>query len=233
MVAGILGLLLELFATRLLVEKVSGDLAEKLVGRGLPPELQAYIRSIVDTDIVRDHYIKEYKLSLLDGGKKVQLDVTVSFDVRNYSDTVIEYTPIYQDEVFYDPKFMSLEYGLIGQKKLTETVDETDPITKVLTVGGKRKIKLQPFRRDEKAVCQVVMRYRLKMPSDYSDIINFAAATIGATIRVESLPPELDFVSGGYTTLSDLPSGDKSWYFDRPFVTGQNIRVWWFKKALS
>ncbi len=53
-VAGIVGLLLELFATRLLVEKISGDLSEKLVGRGLPAELQSHISEIAKTALVRE-----------------------------------------------------------------------------------------------------------------------------------------------------------------------------------
>jgi len=182
---------------------------------------------------VRDHYVKVYTLKHLDAPGIVHVDITLSFEVRNYSDSIAEYVPIYQDEVFYTPQFLSLEYGLIGQKKLTETVSKTDADTKVLTIEGKKKIKLQPFKRNEKAVCEVVMRYRLTMPSEYSDVTNFAMATIGTTLRLESLPPELEFASSGHTVMTDLPNGDKSWYFDRPFVTGQNIRVWWFKKKKS
>jgi hypothetical protein len=229
MVAGVLGLLLELFATRLLIEKVSGDLAEKLVGRGLPPELQSYIKRLVDSDIVRDHYVKVYKLSLVENGDKVRVEVTTSFDVKNYSDAAVEYAPIYQDEDVYDPQFMGMEYG-IGQNRFVDTVQEQDTNTKVLTVKGKKKIRLQPSRRDSKAVCEVVIRHCLKMPSEYTDVTNFAAPTMGVNLRTESLPPELDFFSDGENTFSNLPSGDKSWHFDRSFVTGQNFRVWWFKK---
>src|SRR5258706_1175404 len=158
MIAGILGLLLELFATRVLVEKVSGDLAEKLVGRGLPPELQTYIKTIVDTDIVRDRYTKIYKLSFPENQDIVQVDVTQIFEVRNYSDAVTEYAPIYQDEVFYDPQFKSLEYGLVGQTRLSETVEKRDASTKAITIKGKEKLRLQPFRREAKAVFDVIMR---------------------------------------------------------------------------
>lgn len=229
LIAGILGLLLEIYATRLLVEKVSGDLAEKLVGRGLPSELQAHIKSIVDSDIVRDHYVKTYKLSLIENGEKVQVDVTTSFDVKNYSDSVIEYSPIYQDENVYEPQFMGMEYG-VGGSRFVETVKKQDAATKVLTVDGKKKVKLHPFRTNPRAVCEVVIRHRLKMPSEYTDVTNFAAPTMGVTLRTESLPSELDFFSFGEDSSASLPNGDKSWHFDRSFVTGQNFRVWWYKK---
>jgi hypothetical protein len=133
MVAGILGLLLELFATRLLVEKVSGDLAEKLVGRGLPDELQSHIRTIVDTAIVRDHYNKTYKLSFTDDKHDfVYVDVALGFDVKNYSDATVEYTPTFQDENFHSPQFISLEYGLVGKERFSETESTENPDTKVL-----------------------------------------------------------------------------------------------------
>ena len=45
-VTAVLGVLLELFSAKLLVEKVSEDLAQRVIGRGLPPELQASIRDI-------------------------------------------------------------------------------------------------------------------------------------------------------------------------------------------
>jgi len=228
-IAGILGLLLELFATRLLIEKVSNDLADKLVGRGLPPELQSHIRTIVNTGFVRDHFVKVYKLSLPDTPSRVQLDVTLTFEVRNYSDVVRDYVPTFQDETFYYPEFLSLEYGLVGQRRYCQTVEEISPATKVKTVKAKEAIKLEPFRRNDKAVCEVTMRYRLKMPKEYSDITSFADATLGAVVRVESVPPEFDFVSAGERAATH-PNGDKSWYFDGPFIKNQHIRVWWFQK---
>jgi hypothetical protein len=228
-IAGILGLLLELFATRLLVEKVSNDLSERLVGKGLPPELQAHIKRIVDTDIVRDHYVKTYKFTPIESDERVQVDVTLTYEVRNYSDAITEFQPIYQDEVFYEPKFINLEYGLKGKPRLKDTTSERDPNTKVLMVKGQKKIKLQPFRRDQTAICEVTMRYRLKMAANYSDVSSFAFATIGATLRVEDLPPDFEVASGDYSNSTES-NRDRSWHFDRPFVTGQHIRVWWFYK---
>jgi hypothetical protein len=61
-VAGIVGFLLELFATKFLIQRVADSLTDKLVGRGLPPELQAQIRRIVETDLVRENYRKSYHL---------------------------------------------------------------------------------------------------------------------------------------------------------------------------
>jgi hypothetical protein len=83
-VAGLVGLTLELFATRFLIERVAMDVAEKLAGRGLPSQLQALIRDIVDTHIVREDYTKSYRLSEPDGEGYIRLDVTIRYTAKNY-----------------------------------------------------------------------------------------------------------------------------------------------------
>lgn len=67
MVAGIVGSLLEMFSAKFMIERVADDLAEKLVGRGLPKELQAHIRRITNTDLVWGNYTKRYSLILTTG----------------------------------------------------------------------------------------------------------------------------------------------------------------------
>src|SRR5579862_7481333 len=49
MVAGVIGFCFELFAHHFLISQVSGELTEKLLGQGLPEELQQQIKSMVDT----------------------------------------------------------------------------------------------------------------------------------------------------------------------------------------
>jgi hypothetical protein len=230
LVAGIVGLLLELFASRLFIENIARDISEKLVGRGLPPELQSHIREIVNTSVVRDRYVKTYKLSPPDASGHVQIDLNISFDVKNYSDSVQHYSPTFAEEIFYHPEFLSLQYGLPGQQPRIDFDEETNTVTKVKTIKGKHEVKLEPFRSNERALCEVKMRYRITMPEEYSDVTSFGGATVGATLLVENMPQGMDVVSIGETTSTSNPNGDKSWYFDRPFVTNQHIRVWWFKK---
>jgi len=231
-IAGLLGWLLELFATRLLIEKISSDLADKLVGRGLPSELQSLIRTIVDTDLVRDHFVKTYQLAPIDGADQLYVNLTNSWEVKNYSDKVVLYAPKLEEEMIYDFQLLSLEYGLRGKERFTETIEKSDPATRVKTMEGKDKIKLEPLRRNEGAVCEVTMRYRLTMPMEYSDVTSFGGATMGATLRAEKVS-EFEVVSSDYTTVAEPSKGDKSWYFDRPFVSGQHIRVRWFPKKNS
>lgn len=53
-IAGTIGLILELFATRFLIEKVADDLSGRLVGKGLPSKLQAHIAKIARSKLVRE-----------------------------------------------------------------------------------------------------------------------------------------------------------------------------------
>src|SRR5499433_204625 len=75
-VAALIGMFLGLFSAKLLVERVSDGLAQRLIGRGLPPELQAPIRDIVATELVRDHYVKSYAFSTPENGY-VNVDIEV------------------------------------------------------------------------------------------------------------------------------------------------------------
>jgi hypothetical protein len=231
MVAGAIGVAFELYATRFLIEQVAKDLSGKLVGRGLPSELQSHIRTIVETDFVRENYVKAYSLSDSEHHTgSLVLDITVSFDVKNYSDSGKTYIPVIHEETFYRPEFKDLEYSIVGGEfhhlnaAELSLATKTDPKTNVKTVSVSG-IKLEPFRRNEKAVCKLVLKYRLQMPEEYSDVTNFAGATIGAIIRIDKIPDRLDFVSTGEHT-----DGSKSWYFGHPFISGQHVRAWWFKK---
>src|SRR5581483_2889170 len=114
-VTAMLGVLLEVFSARLLVERVADVLAEKLIGRGLPAELQAPIHEVVDTDVVRDHFVKTYAFSASEDGY-VNVDIEVRYEVKNYSETVRDYAPEIAAEIFSQPEFRFLEYGIAGKK---------------------------------------------------------------------------------------------------------------------
>jgi hypothetical protein len=235
-VAMVLGVAFDLFSAKLLVERVSDGLAQRLVGRGLPLEMQAPIRDVVSTDMVRDHYVKTYAFSPPEDGH-VQLNVEVRYEVRNYSETVRDYAPEMVLENFFRPEFRFLEYGIAGRKIHTfadealaakvERVDELG-ITR-LRSHALPPITLKPVRAGEKASCQITWRYVLTVPEQYSDVTDLSEATMGATIQVESLPDELEFVSGGDSSLHHQ-AGSQSWYFDKSFIAGQHVRSWWFRK---
>jgi len=235
-VAMVLGVTVELFSAKLLVDRVSDGLAQRLIGRGLPAELQAPIKDIVSTDFVRDHYVKSYAFSSPENGQ-VNVDVEVRFEVRNYSEAERDYAPEIAAETFFQPEFRFLEYGIAGRRMHTfsdealsskvETVDELN--IRRVSKSALPAVRLKPVRTGERYVCQVMWRYRVTTPEQYCDVTDFGEATIGATLQLQNIPEELEFASGGDGSLHH-EVGSQSWYFDKPFITGQYVRAWWFRK---
>lgn len=236
-VTAVLGVLLELFSAKLLVEKVSEDLAQRVIGRGLPAELQASIRDIVATDFARDHYVKSYAFSTPEEGH-VNVDIEVRYEIRNYSEAVRDYAPEIAVEIFSQPEFRFLEYGIAGRKihtfsdeHLSNRVEIVDDLNvRRVPRSALPPVSLKPVRTGEKSACQVTWRYQVNVPEQYCDVIDFGEATLGATLHVQNIPEELEFVSGGDVSLHH-EVGSHSWYFDKSFVTGHYLRAWWFRKV--
>ena len=233
MVAMVIGIILALFSAKLLIEEVSETIAQKLIGRGLPAELQGSIQDIVNTVFVRDRYVKSYTFSTLENGE-VNLDIEIRYEVRNYSDLAREYTPEIIEEISCQPEFRFLEYGVAGKKIHTfseeelsskvETVSEID--VKRVPRSALPKVNLPPAKGGDKPVCQVTWRYRVTVPEQYCEVTAFSEATIGATLQLQKIPDGLEFESGGDDSLYH-ERGSLSWYFDRPFIAGQHVRARW------
>lgn len=235
-VAMLLGVVIDVFSAKLLVERVSDGLAQRLVGRGLPVDMQGPVRDVVSTDLVRDHYVKSYAFTALDD-ERVQVNVEVRFEVRNYSEAVRDYAPEMVAESFFQPEFRFLEYGIAGRKIYTLSDDALACKAEIEDALGVTRVprsalpalSLKPVKAGEKAACQVTWRYSITVPDQYCDVTELDEATLGATIQIETLPEELEFVSGGDASLHH-EAGSQSWYFEKAFIAGQCVRSWWFRK---
>lgn len=238
-VAMILGVAFDLFSAKLLVERVSDALAQTLVGRGLPIDMQGPVRDVVSTDLIRDHYVKTYGFSAPDNGR-VQVNVEVRYEIRNYSEAVRDYAPELQVESFFQPDFRFLEYGIAGRKiysfsdkSLSSKVQAEDDlgVTRVPR-SALPMLSLKPVKAGEKSPCQVTWRYGITVPEQYCDVTDLDEATLGATLQVETLPEDLEFISGYDVTLHH-EAGSQSWYFDKAFIAGQHLRASWFRRRPS
>jgi hypothetical protein len=233
MVAGIVGSLLELFSIKLLIEKVSDDLAQKLVGRGLPKELQAHIHKITKTEFVLGNYTKRYALTLVDNAPdRITLASEITFEVRNYSDITRPYSPYVSEESFYSPVFTYIQYGLHGDKP--QVFEGENLASKTETTSDDRVKRAHAFPEidvpptTEGKFVKVLMRYTANMPLEYTDLTHLAKPTTNVSIIVQEIPEGFDFSAEGEGAIHS-PDG-KSWEFLGPFVGGQHVRVRWFKK---
>ena len=230
-VVAILGLTLELFAVRWLIERVAQDVAGQLAGWKLPKDLQLLIRDLVGTHIVREGLVKSYRFADPDVNGYVRIDITVRYDAINYSGHSEPFIPTIQEETFYDPEFKHMEYE-VGDESIVLTraqiaeMTTIDPKTHVKTLSGPA-ISIPP--KDSNARCSVIVKYSVTMREEYSDVTNFGWATLGATIEVDDTPDTLEFISGGDDKVQHS-LGSLKWYFNRPFIPGQHMRVWWFRK---
>jgi hypothetical protein len=239
MVAMVIGVILTLSSAKLLIEEVADNLAQRLIGRGLPAELQSSIKDMVNTEFVRDHYVKSYTFSAPERGQ-VNLDIEIRFEVRNYSDWVQDYAPEIAEENSFQPEFRFLEYGIAGKKLYTFSDENLSSMVEVEEALGVTRVprnalpalSLKPVKAGEKAACQVTWRYGLIVPEQYCDVTDLEEATLGATLHVEAIPEELEFVSGCDASLHH-EAGSQSWYFERAFIAGQHLRAWWFRRKPS
>ena len=147
-----------------------------------------------------------------------------------------EYLPLIQEEAFYQPRFTYMEYG-VGQRTNVYAAEEIsarlerDNETSVETFSGQKKVKIEPVRENGEP-CKVQMKYTVLMPDQYADITNFAGATIGPKIIVEQKPDTIEVVAAREPGIHHEPRSN-SWYFDRAYVPGQHLRLWWFKRPTS
>lgn len=233
MVTMLIGVILALSSAKLLIGEISENLAQRLIGRGLPAELQGSVKDILNTEFVRDRYVKSYTFSAPESGQ-VNLDIEIRFEVRNYSDLVRDYAPEITEEISCQPEFRFLEYGIAGKKihtfsdeNLSSKVETLSEINlKRVPKSALPRVSLKPTKAGDRSVCQVTWRYRVTMPEQYCDVTGFDEATIGATLRLQDIPEGLEFESGGDDSLHH-ECGSLSWYFDRLFIPGQHVRAWW------
>jgi hypothetical protein len=228
-VAGVVGLLLEIFATKFLIQKTADSLAENLVGRGLPRKIQARIQEIANTTLVRDHYVKTYKLTAAGQGN-LTVETTTTFEVKNYGWRTERYVPEMDEERVFNPEFQYLHYSLkeevhsLDAAALKKRVESKHDKPTTLQTSGDKAVKLGPIAEDPSAICRVKWVLRVTMPEQFVDLTEFRYATVGAQIFVEEMPDDLEFCCTGVSKDS------RTWEFAEPFLRGQQIKVWWLKK---
>jgi hypothetical protein len=153
--------------------------------------------------------------------------VKVSYSVKNYSRAAVPYAPKFSEEAFYSPVIKYAEYRLSYGTGYVLNEDRlpvrTVPATGVRAVDTLPEVTIAP-----QELCNVVWRNVSIMPVHYSDVTGFGGPTGTATLEADEILPDLDFVSAG-EHLEHL-QGSRTWKFNRPFIQGQHVRVWWFPK---
>lgn len=239
LVGGIVALSIELFVSRALIEDTARDLSAKLIGVGLPRDLQAVISDIVhETSFVWDEASIRYDIERHpQDSQKVIVKSEWRYRVTNYAKHPKEYLPRIGDERFHPVRFLSFDGVFdnqpyhIGEDKLT--VERHPGSGGPYVLGQKVTLPPNSLGESEGGRYSVTWRMELTLPSDYSEIIAFGLPTIGPfEVRKGSVPDGFEFhatVEGDGTTL--VANEGNIWRYNRAFLRGQHIRVWWRPRA--
>jgi hypothetical protein len=237
MVAGIIGLGIEVSAAEVLIKHAADELSERLVGYGLPDDAQKVISGIVRETRVYRNYRRSYQLSLHQSGKVFITARTAYTVVNNGKETDRNYRPTMEEEGMYEPHFKSLRYRhiYIDDESQVRAFNQTThvvkfaPPTEVVDIEPSRALdSLESLDADQK--CEVLWVTTLVMQEDYSDVISFGGVTVKPTIELLSKPENFEFEAVDNpdgVNKCEHAQGSSTWVYNRAFVRAQHVRVWW------
>ncbi|HLM98408.1 MAG TPA: hypothetical protein VK335_03960 [Bryobacteraceae bacterium] len=237
MVAGVIGLCIELWSADVLVEHTADQLSEQLVGYGLPKAAQAVIKSLVHTRRVYRNYRVVYRIERPEGSDRVAVHETASYKVVNNGLGPENYKPKLFEEGTYKPELKSLEYR--GKRytpkpeinKRTGVVSWEPSCNEVPIAASGANEPIEGLSSDK--VCDVRWEYRMEMPTDYSTVVAFAGVVVNPVVEVSgSETLELSASQDEEHACTHAENG-ALWEYGRAFVAGQHTRVWWRPKNIS
>jgi hypothetical protein len=231
LVAGIIGFLIEVWAASALIEHVSEELSSRLVGYGLPKAAQNLISSLVKTKLVYRNYRKTFRFAYHpEKQDHVLLSMTLSYTVLNNGHSPEDYAPWLAEEGMYSPKLVSVQYR-DQVLRLDDIPKETDdhkgvhwkPKKIIPLVPSEAATAIDDLKDNQR--CDVRWDYSVEMRDYYSDVTSFGGVTINPEFELLELPPNLEFLAD----INDCNRQDGSgiWRYQRAFIAGQHIRVWW------
>jgi hypothetical protein len=239
-VGAFIAITLELFVSQALIDHAAEELSDRLVGAGLPPDLQAIIGDIVHrTDLVHTRSAVSYDIREGSNPDEVIVRIRREYCVWNYSKATLRYEPTIADEGFHHPRFLSLECfhgdNLIAHLKETDFTVKTAPESHGVSVKGPA-INLEPYKGPRHAdykPATVIWTIQITVPADYSDVTAFNAATVGGfEIRRLNVPDGFEFDATRDDQMS-FASGGTTWRYHRAYLPKQHLRVWWRPKPNS
>jgi hypothetical protein len=231
MIAGLIGICIELWSVSVLVDHATDRVSERLVGYGLPRAAQELIHDLVHkTKRVYRDYRAIYRIEPHPkDADRVIVRTTLSYKVVNNGAGSESYSPSLAEEQMYNPRVSSLECAgkNYQEAELQRSVSETG----VVTFLGDRKVSITPSNAsasietlDTDQCCIVRWEFTVEMREYYSSVIAFTGVTVNPVVEVQG--------SDGFefsATMEDCAhaAGGHTWTYQRAFISGQHVRVWW------
>lgn len=238
LVAGIIGCCIEAWSVSIMIDHAADELSSRLVGYGLPKAAQGLIHKLVLTKRVYRDYRVAYRIEkhpTIDG--YVIVHSTASYTVVNNGGAPEPYRAFMAQEGMYKPEATHLEYGeqAFDSAKIKKTVAKTgvvsfvppDECKEFVLTPSDAGAAIESLTVDQK--CFVRWQLWFVMPEYYSDVVAFGGVVVDPTIELISLPENLKF-DATEDNCAHEPDG-QTWRYQRAFVEGQHVRVWWKPKT--
>jgi hypothetical protein len=229
LVAGIIGVCVELFAATRIIEHASTEVSAKMAGYGLPKAAQTVIYNVVHkTRLVYRDYRRLYRITRSEKPRTIVVESTISYCVVNNGKGNELYRPQLAEEGIYSPKILSLQYSkyTIDPAQLERKVESTGVITfrpaeYVAITESKASTAMENLQPDQH--CLVRWVEQLEMPDTYSDVTAFSGMTVFPVIELTNADG-FDFFA---SEDNDCEHVGQTWQYKRGFVAGQHVRAWW------
>lgn len=231
MIAGLIGSVVELWSASVLVDHATDQLSERLVGYGLPPAAQALIHDLVHkTKRVYRDYRAIYRIEAHPAkADYVIVRITLLYKAVNNGTGAEAYSPSLAEEQIYNPSAVSLECS--GRRYAHGELQSTISENRVVTFSIDKNVRITPssalapietLKSDQ--FCSVRWEYTVEMPKYYSAVLAFVGVTVNPVVEVQE--------SEGFDVFATLDDcvhapGGHSWAYNRAFIGGQHVRVWW------
>jgi hypothetical protein len=225
--AGGVGALFEVFASRELISSASKEIASRVLGHHLPEGFDERIREIVHgTNFVLEDWTANYIVTEEDS-EHVKVTIDQLWRVQNYSSRPETYQTKNAEEAVYQPRILLLEVIHKGKPVAHYLPPTTRPDTGAFEALGPT-LKLAPRGKDGDS-CFVHWQMQIVAPKRYSHILAFGAPTLNPRIRVlESHGFEF------FAAKSDTAEATATtWHYHRAYLPGQHLRVWWKPKNVT
>jgi len=231
-IAGVLGLIVEYPLRKHLLQ----DVQSIIFGWALPPELKQHIRETSETGIVRQNYTAHYVITRRK--HRAIVSITQSWDVYNFSAHPLTYPSSVAADWHDNPNLTSIrcEFRFLDNEPVVLTADELNKGNHFKPTTGSVAWALDPVElppqefdgKNQKPLGSVEWTYELETPADYSDVISFATACIGAEIE-GIVPEDMEFECDDQPTMTHAPNS-RWWRYKRLYMPGQCLRVRWRPK---
>jgi hypothetical protein len=226
-IAGALGLTVDGYLKRHLINDIARDVFVHIFGHTVPLEMRERIDQLVRVEKIYQDFRVRYRLMSLDDGR-VRVEVSQEYSLENLSWQTLYHVPSVVLEKQDSPELLEFKSDPIEDSKARFCYSERlrVEVMDAIKESGALQARAKIVRLRPNVKHPISVHYALTLPGEWSDIICFALPTINVSISIEGSE---DFIFEVGPRRKDLVESRNYWRFPGAFVTGETLRVRWKK----